>query len=249
MKADPDYVDVPGEYRQSVVWIGGAWNIAYSTFNPPPSDHIVRCIEDTLAYMRCDDNQDMRMGLLARMAIAHAHFEAVHPYRDGNGRTGRLLLPLMMAAEGHAPLYMSAYIEANRTTYYDALKAAQQRLEWSEIIGFMADAVVASVEEVVATAEALTELWSTWRRRRNFRGGSASNRALDILREYPVLTIGRLAGLLEVSFSAASNAVKQLVDAGILTERTGYQQNRMFVATEVLDIINRPFGAKPISPR
>src|ERR1700674_4397385 len=121
------------------------------------------------------------------MAVAHAHFEAVHPFRDGNGRVGRLLLPLMMAAEGHIPLYLSPYIEANKVAYYASLKAAQQRLDWHEAIGFLADAIVGTTHELLATRDALAALRDRWRERRKFRRGSAALEALDVLPHYPVL--------------------------------------------------------------
>jgi Fic family protein len=137
MKGDTAYKDTPGDLRRVVAWIGGGGNIAYSTFNPPPPDAVPVCLEQTVEYLRNAGMQQQTQGLLTRMAVAHAHFEAVHPFRDGNGRVGRLLLPLMMAAEGHVPLYLSPYIEAHKPAYYDALKAAQQRLEWHVLVGYL----------------------------------------------------------------------------------------------------------------
>jgi Fic family protein len=172
----------------------------------------------------------------------------VHPFRDGNGRVGRLLLPLMMAAEGRTPLYLSPYIEKNKSAYDASLKAAQQHLEWHEPAGFLADAIAGTAGELLATRDALAALGRIWRGRRKFRRGSAALGALDILPHYPVLTIKRLAELLRVSVPAATQAVGQLVEAGMLNERTGYARNRVFVASEALAIINRPFGETPILP-
>jgi Fic family protein len=248
IRGDADYEDVPGELRGRVVWIGGGRDIAYSTYNPTPPADVETCLCDTLTYMRADGPQVVQQSLLARMAIAHSHFEAVHPFRDGNGRVGRLLLPLMMAAENHLPLYLSPYIEANKSDYYAALKVAQQRLDWANIIGFMANAVVGTVDETMATRHALTVLTSIWSKRRNFRSGSAAMRSLMILPHYPVITTTRLATVLGVTFRAASLGIDQLVEAGILVERTGYRRNRIFVAPEALSIINRPFGAEAALP-
>lgn len=190
--------------------------------------------------------QVMAQSLIARMAIAHAHFEAVHPYRDGNGRVGRLLLPLMMAADGKVPLYLSPYIEAHKPAYYDALKAAQQRLDWAAMVAFIADAISGTVDELMATRAALVRLGGMWRARRRYRDKSAALRALDLLPDYPVITAGRLGERLGVSAPAANAAIAQLVEAGVLVERTGYRRNRVFVAQEVLRVLNRPFGAEPI---
>lgn len=248
MKGDAGYKDEPGAFRTGVVWIGGTGDIAYSTFNPAPPDEVAACLEQSMAYMRCAGVQLMHQPLLTRMAIAHAHFEAVHPFKDGNGRVGRLLLPLMMAAEGTIPLYLSPFIEAHKDAYYASLKAAQQREVWHELVGFLADAVVGTVAELRETQKALEALRRIWEKRRKFRSGSASMRALDLLPHYPVLTAPRLSRLLTVTPAAARIAVDQLTDAGILTERTGYRTNRIFAASEVLTIINRPFGEAPVLP-
>lgn len=248
MKSEPDYADTPGALREKVVWIGGLGDIAYSAYNPTPPADVSRCLDQSIAYMRGDADETLPPNVITRMAVAHAHFEAVHPFSDGNGRVGRLLLPLMMAAQGHAPLYLSPYIEANRPAYYEALKAAQQRHLWHEMIGFVADAITDSVAELLTTRRALRELHAAWLSRRRFRAGSAALRTLDLLPHYPVVTVRRLSGLLDLSEPQTSLAVRQLVDSGILVERTGYRRNRLFAATEALSIINRPFGAEPVLP-
>ncbi|MDP7547911.1 MAG: Fic family protein [Alphaproteobacteria bacterium] len=226
------------------------WRRRYRLFhyNPPPPADVAATLEQSMAYMRAEGLQLQQQSLITRMAVAHAHFEAVHPFRDGNGRVGRLLLPLMMAADGQTPLYLSPYIEAFRPDYNQALRAAQQRLAWHEMVGFMADAVVGTAEELLRTRSALLVLGELWRRRRKFRQGSAALRALDVLPHYPVLTVNRLAALLDVSHAAAATAVRQLSQAGVLLERTGYARNRVFTAPEALSIINRPFGAAPLLP-
>ncbi|HEY6335516.1 MAG TPA: Fic family protein [Alphaproteobacteria bacterium] len=249
MQDDPNYKDKPGALRSRVVWIGrSAGNIAHSTYNPTPPEDIPACLNQHLGYLRDEGGRAIAQGLIMRMAIAHAHFEAVHPFQEGNGRVGRLLLPLMMAAESHAPLYISPHIEANRQAYYDALKVAQQRLEWTAIIGFMADAVLQSVQALLATRDALSRLKTIWESRRQFRASSAAARALSILPHHPIVTVNRLVKLLAVSFPAAAQAVEQLSKVGILIERTGYKRNRVFAADEALLIINRPFGDEPILP-
>ncbi|MCK1489195.1 Fic family protein [Bradyrhizobium sp. 180] len=246
MKDDPDYQDVPGDLRSRVVWIGGNKDIAYSSLNPPPPADVPGCLAQTVDYLRNEGMQQMTQGFITRMAIAHTHFEAVHPFRDGNGRVGRLLLPLMMAAEKHVPLYLSPYIESKKGTYYASLKDAQQRLDWEPIITFMADAIAGTVEELIRTRTALSELSERWRQRRKFRKGSAALRTLDELHNYPVVTAKRLGQLLDVSPAQINQGIAQLQEAGILQERTGYARNRVYAAPEALAIINRPFGEEPI---
>ncbi|WP_271593241.1 Fic family protein [Bradyrhizobium sp. CCBAU 65884] len=199
MKDDPDYQDIPGDLRTGVVWIGGNKDIAYSSLNPPPPADVADCLAQTVDYLRNEGMQQLTQGFITRMAIAHTHFEAVHPFRDGNGRVGRLLLPLMMAAERHVPLYLSPYIESKKGSYYASLKDAQQRLDWEPIITFMADAVTGTVEELIRTRTALSEL--------SDRNGSAAIRALDELHNYPVLTAKRLGQLLDVSPAQVNQAI------------------------------------------
>jgi Fic family protein len=248
MRDDDTYPDPPGQLRRVTVWIGGR-DIAYSAFNPPPADRVLDCLSQTMDYMRAEGLQAQQQSLFTRMAVAHAHFEAVHPFRDGNGRVGRLLLPLMMAAEGRTPLYLSPYIEAEKAAYYEALKAAQQRLDWTTMVGFLCDAVVGAVGELMTTRRALERLTEVWRARRDFRSGSSSLRALELLPHFPIITVSRLADRLGVTFRAASIAIEQLEAVGVVRERTGFARNRVFVASEALTVLNRPFGAEPALPR
>ena len=202
-----------------VVWIGGGGNIAYSTWNPPPPEDVPACLNETMDYLRNEGMQQMTQDLIVRMAIAHAHFEAVHPFRDGNGRVGRMLLPLMMAASGHVPLYLSPYIDAHKTEYFAALKATQLRLDWATMVGFLSDAIVGTVHELMVTRQALAALRAAWLQRRRFRKGSAALRALDLLPHFPIITAQRLAGMLSISMPQAFQAIDQLTEADILKRR------------------------------
>jgi Fic family protein len=242
MQDDRHYMDTPGVLRQRTVWIGGR-DIAHSTYNPPPHDRVPELLDQTIDYLRADDMHVIHQSLLVRMSLAHAHFEAVHPFRDGNGRTGRLLLPLMMAAEQAPPLYLSPAIEARKDAYYSALKAAQQQLDFLPLIAFMSEAVKETVDELMRTLEALTRLQEDWVGLRAFRSDAAARRLQAHLISYPIITIHRAAELLGVSFTAASSAVSQLEEIGVLEERTGFARNRRFAAPAVLAILNRPFGA------
>ena len=115
--------------------------------------------------------------------------------------------------------------------------------------GFLANAIVGTADELMVTRDALATLSKLWRERRKFRQGSpAPRKALDVLPHYPVLTIKRLADMLEVSVPAATQAVEQLVEGGMLSKRTGYARNRACTSPEALTIINRPFGETPVLP-
>jgi Fic family protein len=243
MRSDPTYKDVPGELRSSVVFIGPK-DLATSTFNPPAPGYVKSCMDQHVHYLRADDGEViMKQDFMTRLAIAHAHFEAVHPFRDGNGRVGRQLLAVMMAAEGYEPVFLSPYIEVNKPAYVAALKDAQQRLNYSPLITLLANAVVDAVQEIKRTRDALVTLQNSWLAKTKFRADSAARSTLDLLHAYPVLTMRRLEDLLGVSFPAARNAVNLLVASGILVEKTGYSRNRIFTAPEAVKVLNRNFAS------
>lgn len=247
MRDDPDLKGDAGAYRDRVVWIGGSGNdIAYSTWNPPGPEHIPACLEQTALYMRGNGPQVISQNLIARIAIAHAHFEAVHPFLDGNGRVGRLLIPLMLAAEGHEPVYISPWIEAHRDRYYEGLKAAQQRLDYGPLVGALAEALVATEMELTKTRDALKAVTALWTRQVKFRRNSSAVKTLAILPYFPILSVQTLKELLGVTAKAAGEGIDQLVEADILEEVTGKARNRVFVALDVMRIIARPFGMEPV---
>ncbi|MGO9459933.1 MAG: Fic family protein [Rhodomicrobium sp.] len=248
MTGDPDYKDTPGELRTRVVWIGGK-GIEHSAFNPPSPMRMRQCVDEHIAYLRTDGLQQVQQSIIVRLAIAHAHFEAVHPFRDGNGRLGRLLIPLMMAADEHAPLYLSPYINANKPRYLDGLKAAQQRLDYAPLVNLLSDAIIASVREAEQSVEALRQLKTVWLKRRKFRKNSAAERAVELLTGFPVMTARRLSRELNITYAAANTGISQLAGTGILKEHTSHRRNRLFVARDVLRIFNRPFGDEPEIPK
>jgi Fic family protein len=243
MRADSEFAKrggKPGELRKKVVWIGGGGNIATSRFNPPPPNDVLGCLVDQLDYLRCDGMQQLHQSIITQMAIAHAHFEAIHPFQDGNGRVGRLLLPLMLAVSGHTPLYLSPYIAMNKAEYIEALVAAQQRLEYEPLIGHLSRAVVSIVADADNALNRLNKLSADWRLRRKFRKGSAAQRMLEELLGHPVVTGKTVVRLLKISRKPAYDCLKQLEDIKILRERTGNKRNKVFVADEVLNIFQNP---------
>jgi Fic family protein len=185
----------------------------------------------------------MGMVLPIRMAVGHAHFEAVHPFSDGNGRIGRMLWALQMVAAGRLPLYLSSYVEAERTEYGEALQEAQKQLKYRRIIEFVCRAIIASSEEEADTHRALQDLPAEWQRRGRFRRGSSAARSLDILLRMPLLTIKLLAAELGVSLQAASDGMNRLEKAGVVRDRSGHGRGRIYAAEEVISVLARPFGA------
>ncbi len=255
MSRNPDFHGIAGRVRApgqpgDVVQIAGGGRKEDAIYNPAPPEHAARCLEDVMGWMRNETlielgNAGMGMSLPVRMAVGHAHFEAVHPFSNGNGRIGRILWPLQMAAAGHLPLYLSGYVEQNKHEYGLALQEAQKRLSYGRIVEFVANAIIGSHEEERASKAAIRSLPVLWQERGGFRKNSAAARALAVLIRMPIITAGILSDELGVSFQAASNALNMLQKKHVVRERTGHGRNRVFAAEEVIAILARPFGEEP----
>jgi Fic family protein len=244
MRHDKDYVKrhgPAGEFRRKPVRIGGR-DFNDSTYNPPPHADVLSCMAEHIAYLRCEGMQQLHQSIIVQMAVAHAHFEAVHPFADGNGRVGRLLLPLMLRAAGHTPLYLAPYIAAFKQDYYAALRAAQQRLDFVPLVAHLSRAISHTVGDAENAARRLTELQASWTQKKKFRNNSASQKMLEKLQWHPVVTAKSVERLVGCSPAAARTALTQLAEAGILSERTGKRRYRIFQARDVLRIYNHPEG-------
>ncbi len=255
MSKDPDFRGIAGRMRapglpDDVVQVGGTGRKEDAIYNPAPPEHVARCLEDVMAWLRNKTliemgDAGMGMGLLVRTAIGHAHFEAVHPFSNGNGRIGRILWPLQMTAAGHLPLYLSGYVEKSRDEYGQALQEAQKKLSYGRIVEFVANAVIGSHEEEKTGKTVIGKLPDVWQQRGRFRKNSSAARALPVIMRMPIVTARILADQLDVSFQAASNALNVLESKRVVRERTGYGRNRIFATEEIIAVLARPFGEDP----
>lgn len=179
---------------------------------------------------------------LVRLALIHYQFEAIHPFLDGNGRIGRLLITLLLCAEGllNQPLlYLSAYFERYRDDYYWHLLAVSQRDAWRGWIDFFLRGVADQARDAVQRASQLLELRETYRQRLPAISSSAHLlRLMDELFSYPAITIARAAERLSITPRAAGLNVEKLVKAGLLEEITGQQRYRVFIAPDIVKIID-----------
>ena len=231
-----DYRDIPGEFRTIQNWIG-AGNIYDASLVPPPPEKVDACLADLMGLLQYQPEGVAEVSIVVRLAIAHAQFEAIHPFRDGNGRVGRLLLPIMLAAEDYPPVYLAGYLKANQRAYYDALLAAQTRGEWQDWIRFLARGVVESCEEAARMTRALQALREEWRGRvSSLRGDATGRKLVEILIGSPVITANSAKEKLGVSFPAANTAITQLIelDIPLASER---RRNRTFVAHQVVTLL------------
>lgn len=255
VSSDPSYYAVPGELRTpgkdgAIVQISRSFRKEESTYNPAPPQHVKWIMEDFVAWLadvniREEGDAGLGISLPIRMALAHAHFEAIHPYPDGNGRVGRLIWPIQMILSGIAPIHISGYIEAEKEGYYEGLKAYQQRLDPLPLINYLAEALASSKIEEEMTRSAIRELPNAWFERVRPRKGSTADRILPLLLSLPILSAEETTAELGVSLPAALAGLESLQKAGILEESTGRQRRKKWVAREVLTVLNRPYGLSP----
>lgn len=251
---DPHYKGIPGALRGpgkpgSIVQIGGSFRKEESTYNPTPPEHVkasLRAVLDWLSDEGLAKKGDAGVAgftLAVRLAIGHTHFEAVHPFSDGNGRVGRALWPLQMICADRMPLYLSGFVEDQKAAYSKALQEAQKKLNYSSIIEFVCEAVVQSEAEAKVTRAAIEELPKRWKERAKFRGGSASALALDVLLKKPIVTSAILMEELKLSKQVASTAINQLIDRRVLRARGKVGRSQVYAAEELIALLSRRFGS------
>ncbi|WP_432821971.1 Fic family protein [Trichloromonas sp.] len=239
-----DYNGTPGQFRDKQNWIGGGQNIYHARFVPPPPESVQGCMDDLELWLQDSpaEAEPMVLSIVSRMAIAHVQFETIHPFLDGNGRVGRILLSLMLAAEGYPPAYLAGYLKANQQEYYDALAGVQLKEKWSEWIRFFAQGVEAAAQESIRTAMALEAVMKRWQERigeLGLRSHSVLYRFPELMIGTPVLTAHRAKDALGISFPAASAALGKLEKMGVLHRPKDSRRNRVFVAQEVIEVLNR----------
>jgi len=245
MSGVADYPGTPGEFRGRQNWIGGGSKIDQARFVPPPAGNVKACMDDLISmlqYAPAEEDQ-LEMPIVIRMAVVHAQFETIHPFIDGNGRVGRILLPLMLAAESYPPVYLAGYLKDNQREYYDALAGVQLQGKWSEWIKFFATGVDAAVQESMSTALGLEAILRKWKgiveglgRRRQ----SVLYRFPELMIGNPVLTAHQAKDALGISFPSASAALTTFEEMGILVQLKKHQRNRTYYAKDVIELLNRP---------
>jgi Fic family protein len=234
----------PGEFRRSQNWIGGA-RPGSATFVPPPPQRVEDCMGALEAFV----HDSSPLPALMKAGLAHVQFETIHPFLDGNGRVGRLLIALMLH-EAHVLrqplLYLSLYLKQHRADYYRLLDTVRRDGDWESWIEFFLDGVADTAGAAVDTAHRLLTLFRQDEEKLSATGrGSASLlRVFNALREKPVATVSGLSVRAAVSFPTAAKAVDALVAAGIGRELTGGRRNRVFAYDRYLSILNE--GTEPL---
>ncbi len=228
----------PGEFRRVQNWIGPPGSsLEEARYVPPPPGPMLEALDALERFWHSDHG----LPPLVEIALVHYQFEAIHPFQDGNGRIGRILITLMLLERGLLPepaLYLSAYFERHRTLYYDLLLGVSQRGAWEDWLAFFLEGVRTEAKDVAERARRLLDLWREWRERYGRKGGSAHILGLlDLLFERPVLTVPLVKNRLGITHAWANRLVQRLEEDGILTPVSERKRNRLYAAKEILETL------------
>ncbi len=231
----------PGEFRTSQNWIGPAGcTLEEATFVPPPPDEMHACLDAFEKYLHAPGD----LPPLIRLGLVHYQFETIHPFLDGNGRIGRLLISLLLNEWELLPqplLYLSAYFERRRTEYYDHLLNVSLTGDWEPWLTYFLHGVAEQSEDVIDRARKLFALRESYRNALHSpRSSALPLKLVDFLFEQPAITISTARHLLDVTSRAARQNLAKLETAGIVHEFTKRSRNQVFVATEILELLRAP---------
>lgn len=229
----------PGEFRRSQNWIGpGGCTLKTASYVPPPPSELMDALSAMEVFLH-----DRSLPPLVQIALAHYQFEAIHPFLDGNGRVGRLLITLFLVERGILPtplLYLSAYFEAARRGYYDGLKGVSERGEWGAWLTYFLTGIARQAEDAIGRASRINALLARWRKETAGEATKTSAQLVDLLGENPFWTIKGVTQRLEVAFTTAQRAVERLERRGILRQTSGAKRDRVFCAKAILDVLEEP---------
>ncbi len=232
----------PGEFRRSQNWIGAAGCLLNdATYVPPPPDELMDCLGAWERFLHDDT-----LPPLAHAAFAHAQFEAIHPFLDGNGRVGRLLITVLLVERRVLPqplLYLSAYFEATRQEYYAHLLAVTQDGQWEAWLRYFLHGVADQAEDAIRRIQRIDDLFQDWSAQLAGVRSANSEKALELFVEHPFWTVRKLAEKLAVAYTTARRAVDRLESAGIVTAVGDAKRNRVYCAQAVLDVLDAPYIA------
>jgi Fic family protein len=228
----------PGEFRTSQNWIGGA-SLADALFIPPAHTELPELLADLELFLH---NTDIKIPHLIRIAIAHYQFETIHPFLDGNGRTGRLLITLYLVSAGvleNPLLYLSDYFEKNKTLYYDNLELVRTKNDLGQWLKFFLTGIIQTAEKGVSTLSQITELKTSIESENILTMGKRAKKGLVLLHALfsePQITIKDIQRIIDLSPTAANDMAQTFVAAGILKEITGQGRNRIFIFENYLKL-------------
>jgi Fic family protein len=230
----------PGEFRRSQNWIGGT-RPGNAIFVPPPPEKVLKCMGELERFLH---NRPEHTPILQKAALAHVQFETIHPFLDGNGRLGRLLITLLLCEQKalrQPMLYLSLYFKTQRQYYYELLNEVRQRGNWEAWMDFFAEAVIITANQAVDTTRQLIDL--SKKDRDKIKGlGRAAFSTLQIHRallERPISTAGWLVKKTNISPATINKCLNHLERLGIVCELTGRKRNRLYSYNRYIEIMNQ----------
>jgi len=235
----------PGEFRTSQNWIGGT-RPGNALFVPPPPDQLIDCLGALEKFLH-----DETVPSLVRAALAHVQFETIHPFLDGNGRVGRLLITLLLCHDGVIPqplLYLSLYLKKNRATYYELLQHVRETGDWEAWVDFFLTGVDETARQAADSVARLLQLFQADRTRIYELGRAAGSapRVHEFMQRQPVVTSSRVVAELGLSKPTANAALAQLVQLGVAEEITGLPRSRVYAYKDYLRILSE--GTESTAP-
>jgi Fic family protein len=235
----------PGEFRRSQNWIGGT-RPGNASFVPPPPAEMMEAL-DRLERFLHDDKHGLP--LLVEAGLVHVQFESIHPFLDGNGRLGRLLITLLLCAKGALKqplLYLSLYFKKHRTQYYDHLQRIRTEGAWEEWLRFFLEGTALTAQEAAETATRILDLFSKDREKIQKLGRPATSalRVHEYMQRKPIANIAAIAKALKLSIPTVTVALKHLVRIGIVEEVTGKRRDRLFTYSRYFNIVSE--GTEPL---
>ncbi|MBX2835095.1 MAG: Fic family protein [Micavibrio sp.] len=235
----------PGEFRTSQNWIGGS-RPSKATFVPPPPEHLMECLDSFEKFLH---DENTKLPVLIKAALAHVQFETIHPFLDGNGRLGRLLITFILCTHGilkEPLLYLSLYLKTNRQDYYNHLQSVRETGDWEAWIEFFLQGVIDTANQATETAQAIVQLFK--QDRENVEQSGKATAALLTIHNYmqsnPITTTAKIKDACDISLPTVLRNLSALEELGIVREITGKERHKVFVYGHYLDLLSK--GTEPI---
>ena len=235
----------PGEFRTSQNWIGGT-RPGNAVYIPPPPDHLLECLSALEKFM---NDRQQPLPVLVKAALVHVQFESIHPFLDGNGRLGRLLITLILCAEGalrRPLLYLSLYFKTHRKLYYDHLTLVRETGDWEEWVQFFLKGVIETANQATTTAKKIAELFKSDVQKIQ-QLGKVSHSVLRLhayLQRHPVSNTSHAVTVSGLTLPTVIKAFSELEKLQMVKETTGKERKRLYAYTAYLDLLNQ--GAEPL---
>ena len=230
---------MPGEFRRSQNWIGGT-RPGNASFVPPPPERLMECLGEFEKFLHDDKHQ---LPVLVEAGLVHVQFESIHPFLDGNGRVGRLLITLLLCAKGalrEPLLYPSLFLKTNRSRYYELLQRVRTEGAWEDWLAFFLEGVASTAQEAADTAEKTLKLFAKDRGKIQTlgRGSASALRVHEFMQTNPFMRIRTATKVLKLTVPTVTNALNNLIKLGIVKEVSGKQRDRLFAYSRYVSLVS-----------